>query len=125
MSFRNLGMPERLEKAKVLLEDISSSLVLVEGKKDVAALRRLGIEATPYYNKREILKKERTRATILTDIDEDGDRICSYLEQELLSIGYKVDTHSRRKLASLLEIRKFEEIARRFESEVVIWQRPI
>ena len=120
MSFRSLDPSERREKARKILEDISDAVVVVEGKKDVEALASLGIEAVPYYKLR--IPPSR-RVVILTDIDEDGDRICAYLLSELSAYGTSVDAHSRRKLAALLEIRRFEEIKKRFEVEV--WQRPI
>ena len=122
--WRLLSDSERAAKAAALLEEMEGAVVVVEGKKDVRALRKLGVEAIPWYSLD--LDAVSGRVVILTDLDEEGNRLCSSLVEELSGKDVAVDAQTRGRIASLLDLRRFEEIDGKMKKkEVIEWQRHI
>ncbi len=70
--------------------------VLVEGKRDVEALKRLGVTNTidlsgkRYADIVDILEKKAQGAVILYDLDPHGERISKKISELLRSQGFKV-----------------------------------
>ena len=103
------------------LEELREGYVIVEGKKDVKALEKLGILAYPYSTK--TIEMANGIVYILTDLDREGERICREIEERLRENNRveRVDLKVRKVLASLLKLRRFEEISgkhRKFFEEV-------
>lgn len=78
----------------------SGKLVVVEGDKDVAALKSLGIENVmklkkPLYAVVEDVAAMAKEVVILTDFDKKGKELYGRLRKDLMKHGVKVDTHFR------------------------------
>jgi 5S rRNA maturation endonuclease (ribonuclease M5) len=104
------------EKLFKILEDIKDKQVIVEGKRDKEALclfgftRMFTIEKGLYETVENIKDKE---VIVLVDFDPEGRKIARKLNLFLQSLGYKVDTETRRKIGFLftrLKIKKIEEL---------------
>jgi 5S rRNA maturation endonuclease (ribonuclease M5) len=97
-----------------------NSTVLVEGRKDKAALWVLGVEGEvmPIQNGKRILQvaedlaKKGREAIILTDWDRKGGQFCRLLKQALRACGVPYDDAKRAKLARLSkkEIKDIESL---------------
>lgn len=100
-------MKEWLEKLRN-----SKKLIIVEGKKDKAALEKLGISniisisRKPLYSFIESI--EAKEVIILTDLDRTGKRLYSILKHCLQSKGIKVDTYFREYLFRNSKITQIE-----------------
>jgi 5S rRNA maturation endonuclease (ribonuclease M5) len=103
-------------------------VVIVEGKRDVLVLRNLGLKAPiiktqsklPRYRLIEhIVKKagEKGKVLILTDYDNEGKEICSYIEKQLEPTGVKTLKGMR------LQIRKLMGNWRCIEELVSLFKR--
>ena len=79
-------------------------VVLVEGKRDVAALKRLGVEnvwalkGKGFHDVAEELSHRFKGVVVLTDFDQQGERICRKLTAVLKSYGLKIDSSFRSRL---------------------------
>jgi 5S rRNA maturation endonuclease (ribonuclease M5) len=104
---------ETLKDLDLLLQELRERLdnctILVEGRKDKAALWVLGVEGDvmPIQNGRRIfqvaeeLAREGREAIILTDWDRKGGQFCRLLKQALKACGVPYDDAKRAKLARL------------------------
>ncbi|HUV24850.1 MAG TPA: toprim domain-containing protein [Methanomassiliicoccales archaeon] len=104
---------ETLKDLDLLLQELrerpNNCTLLVEGKKDKAALWVLGVEGDvmPIQNGRRIfqvaeeLAREGREAIILTDWDRKGGQFCRLLKQALKACGVPYDDAKRAKLARL------------------------
>jgi len=102
---------ERLEGAEQALERLRDMLhdhvVLVEGNKDVAALRNLGIEGDIFcvqsgggpVRAAEYVWRSGKEAIILTDWDRRGGNLAHSLRENLVSLGVGYDDTVRSDLA--------------------------
>ena len=80
--------------------------IIVEGREDESVLRKLGITGTIIRYSERGLKRtledletnENSKVIILTDFDEEGEKICKELEKRLQSIGISFDQGTREKL---------------------------
>ena len=108
----NHGLEERLEEVEGLLEDLIAAnedgrAVLVEGEKDVAALRALGLEgeivrvkgASTVFAVCESVAKAHRAVIILVDWDRGGGRLAALLQDALDANGLRYDLTFRRDLA--------------------------
>ena len=104
------------EKLFKILEDIKDRQVIVEGKRDRRALCLFGftkiitIEKGLYETVEDIKGKE---VIVLVDFDPEGKKIARKLNLFLQSLGYKVDTETRRKIGLMftkMKIKKIEEL---------------
>jgi len=107
---------ERLEKlAEVfgrLAEMLDDHILLVEGNKDVAALRNLGIDGDFFcvqvgggpVKAAEHVWRSGKRALILTDWDRRGGNLARTLRENLTSLGVEYDDTVRSDLAFLTKV---------------------
>ena len=95
---------EALEDAlSTLTEAASEGAVLVEGRRDVAALAALGVEGsvevlnrgTPLLALCDALALRHRTITVLTDWDEKGDELARQLAAGLRRASVEVDTETR------------------------------
>jgi len=95
-------------------------VVVVEGKRDVAVLRNLGLKAPivrtqsklPRYQLIEQIVARagpRGQVLILTDYDQEGEDICSYIEKALETTGVRALKGTRIKIRKLMGNWRFIE----------------
>jgi 5S rRNA maturation endonuclease (ribonuclease M5) len=115
------GRLERKEKllARVLAK-LDESVVIVEGKKDVRALRSVGVkgrlvEASGRVKGIVCRLSDADEVIVLTDADEAGEELASMLVGELEANGVRPDMQVRRDLRFVLGFRTVEEIPRKLE----------
>jgi len=116
LSRRKIREPDRLrENLKNLLDEMGYlvSAVVVEGPRDVDALRQVGFEGRVEICSRfsvsdsdftETLAKEAESVVILTDFDEEGRRINRHLTRLLERKGVKVEVGMRREFGRLMAV---------------------
>lgn len=104
---------ERLDKLEKIIEDLiersSEELIVVEGSRDVKALRDLGVEGmiravntgSSIVNLCESLSSEHDRFIILTDWDRKGGQIAHQLDRGFESCDVKRDMSMRANIARL------------------------
>jgi 5S rRNA maturation endonuclease (ribonuclease M5) len=124
-----------LESLEAVLSDLSASsldgAVLVEGRRDAAALKALGVEGTvevlnrgsPLLAVCDELAAHHHLITVLTDWDPKGEELARALCAGLRRAGVEVDGETRKKLRRLTRgsIRAVEELPsfhRRVEAAV-------
>jgi 5S rRNA maturation endonuclease (ribonuclease M5) len=127
---------ERLDKLEKIIEDLiersSNEPIIVEGSRDVKALRDLGVEGmilamntgSSIVNLCESLSSEHDRFIILTDWDRKGGQIAHQLERGLESCDVKHDMSVRANIARLTkkEIKDVEGLPgfiRRLQKSVI------
>ena len=97
----------------------SDAAIIVEGKKDQAALEKLGIDSSHIFvlNKQPIfVVTERVAsyyktAVILTDLDAEGKKLYGKLNTLLQQLGVKVDNSFRNFLFKQTKLRQIEGLA--------------
>jgi 5S rRNA maturation endonuclease (ribonuclease M5) len=116
LSRRKIQEPDRLrEDLKNLLDEMGYlvSAVVVEGPRDVDALRQVGFEGRVEICSRfsvsdsdftEALAKETASVVILTDFDEEGRRINRHLTRLFERRGVKVEVGMRREFGRLMAV---------------------
>jgi len=113
----------RLErKAKLLervLRKLDGEVVIVEGKRDAMALRRIGVKGRLLEASGRVegicLRIGADSAIVLTDNDEAGDELAGMLVGEMEGCGVTPDLQARRDLKYVLGFRTVEEIPRKLE----------
>jgi 5S rRNA maturation endonuclease (ribonuclease M5) len=96
-----------------LVEKEKNSLIVVEGKRDRAALQQLGFSNIIILNKplyeviEDIESKGEKRMLLLTDLDKEGKRIYAKLKNDLDKRGVVVDD-ALRNLLFKTELRQVE-----------------
>jgi len=102
---------------KALINKLKNNIVLVEGKKDKDALCELGcndvyvVQSRGQENIEKLLKRIKAEnVIILTDIDNEGDRLCKNVEKVCRCLSINTDTIVRKKLAGLIHLRYWENI---------------
>ena len=101
-----------------ILDEIKNSniLVIVEGKKDKAALQKLGISnimelsKKPLFQIVEDVADSNEECVILTDLDKKGKEIYGILNSNLQKNGVKVNNKFREFLFRHTELRQIEGI---------------
>jgi 5S rRNA maturation endonuclease (ribonuclease M5) len=115
---------KRLERVEELLSELSDysergAIIIVEGKRDILSLKRLGIEgdfelATRYslFNFSERIAKLGREVIILTDWDRRGNLLAIKLSEYFESFGLKPELQIRNKLKliSQKEIKDIESL---------------
>lgn len=104
----------------MILSDLRENWLFVEGKRDKIALEQLGCTKilTISGNLRRscnALGADVDRVIILTDLDRRGDQMLLAAKDELEGCSKKADTETRRRLAGILGLRCFEDIARKYD----------
>lgn len=101
---------KRLERVEDLLAELSEysakgAIIIVEGKRDILSLKKLGIEgnfelATRHslFNFSEEIASRDSEVIILTDWDRRGDILAVKLSEYLQSFGLKPELQIRKKL---------------------------
>lgn len=85
-------------KEEILKLKEQNKLIIVEGKKDVSSLKKLGlknvmeIKGALFETVEAVEDKE---VVILTDIDEEGKKLYSKLKRQLIRRGVKIDNALR------------------------------
>jgi 5S rRNA maturation endonuclease (ribonuclease M5) len=100
----------KLEKIEELLSELSEysgrgAIIIVEGKRDIFSLRRLGIEGnfeiatnTSLYNFTETVAKIGNEVIVLTDWDRRGDLLAAKLSGYFENFGLKPELRIRHKM---------------------------
>ena len=92
----------------------SDKIIIVEGKEDKAALKRLGLTHVVQLNKRPLYKvveeliEEGKEVIILTDLDKKGKQLYGKLNHDLCRFGVKVDNRFRNFLFKKTKLRQIE-----------------
>ena len=106
---------KRLELFEAIIEEIieharSGAVIVVEGKRDIIALKKLGIAGhietsthQPLLIFAESLAKGTTQIIILTDWDRRGDILADKITTYLQNIGIAPDLDIRRRISSLVK----------------------
>ncbi|MDD2438693.1 MAG: toprim domain-containing protein [Methanosarcinaceae archaeon] len=101
---------KRLERIEELLEELSErsekgAIIIVEGKRDILALKKLGIKGkfelatrAPLLNLSERIASQGREVIVLTDWDRRGELLVSKFSTYFGSLGLKPDFDIRRKL---------------------------
>ena len=101
---------EQIEKVLSQLQDLSETTpIIVEGLRDIAALKRMGItrnvislgKGNSIFNFSENLSRTTKRAVILTDWDRKGGQLARMLKEALLANGVIANENVRAKLGIL------------------------
>jgi 5S rRNA maturation endonuclease (ribonuclease M5) len=101
---------EQIEKVLSQLQDLSETTpIIVEGLRDIAALKRMGItrnvislgKGNSIFNFSENLSRTTKRAVILTDWDRKGGQLARMLKGALLANGVIANENVRAKLGIL------------------------
>jgi len=114
---------EALEKLIASLIEASShgAAVIVEGRRDLLALRALGLPGPVIMASRRCaldLAEDAARSypqiILLTDWDGKGDEMCETIERHLRSVGSRPDREIRSRLGKLVkkEIKDVESLSR-------------
>ena len=108
------------EELVALLSDLAESkaAVIVEGRKDKAALVKIGIDnkrifvlsAKPLFSVAEEVAANFEKVSILTDLDAEGKKLYGKLNTLLQHIGVKVDNNFRNFLFKSTKLRQIEGI---------------
>lgn len=97
------------KRLKYILEELREEgvMVFVEGKKDVYSLSKAGLKAYPLKGRHP---EPKGRVVILTDLDEEGERLAKEYKNKWESRkGVDlVDTKTRKYLGAILGITQFE-----------------
>jgi len=103
--------------------------VIVEGSKDEAALRALGVQAT-FIRATDLLREFKERGEdrilgktfiIMTDFDKEGAMLCKRLKRIITEMGGKVDDGLRRDYKSLGLPPLIEDVKGFIERRVPDW----
>ena len=101
---------EQIEKVLSQLQDLSETTpIIVEGLRDIAALKRMGItrnvislgKGDSIFNFSENLSRSTRRAIILTDWDRKGGQLARMLREALMANGVIANDNIRAKLGIL------------------------
>lgn len=112
---------EQIEKVLSQLQDLSETTpIIVEGLRDIAALKRMGItrnvislgKGDSIFNFSEDLSRTTRRAIILTDWDRKGGQLARMLKEALMANGVIANDNIRAKLGILSkkEVKDIESI---------------
>src|SRR3989338_2118833 len=92
----------------------SGKLIVVEGKKDRAALQRLGItnvfslDKKPLFQAVEGISAISDKVGLLTDLDNEGKKLYSRLNTDLQRHGVQIDNYFREALFRRTALRQIE-----------------
>ena len=111
-------MNKKIKELQNFIDSIknSNTLIIVEGKKDKAALQKLGISNVIQLNKKalyqivEEVANFNEECIILTDLDKKGKEIFGKLNSDLQKNGVKVNNKFREFLFRHTKLRQIEGI---------------
>jgi 5S rRNA maturation endonuclease (ribonuclease M5) len=117
MNIRTLEDIERLEQLEKILTElqeraISGAVIVVEGRKDVESLSRLGIKGDmilasqqPLIELTEMLSRKGKEIILLTDWDKKGGMMARKIIKHLLNYGIMPNTDIRGRIRTLVKKR--------------------
>ncbi len=99
---------------------------VVEGKRDEAALRGLGLEGEivkvkagkALYELCEELGNRYSEVVLMTDTDKEGEKIARELKKRLSQYGTRVNDEFRNRLLTMLDTNEVENLDRRLEKKI-------
>ena len=111
-------MMDKKEEFRNIIEKVknSSILIIVEGKKDKAALQKLGLSNIIELNKKplfqivEEVSGSNGECIVLTDLDKKGKELYGKLSSDLQKHGVKVNNKFREFLFRHTKLRQIEGI---------------
>lgn len=117
-------MNHKIDVFHNFIEKIKSSniLVIVEGKKDKAALNKLGISNVIELNKKplfaivEEISNSNQECIILTDLDKEGKKIYAKLNSNLQKTGVRINNKFREFLFRHTKLRQIEGLTTYLEN---------
>src|SRR3989338_10160860 len=101
---------------------ISNILIIVEGKKDRAALEKLGLKniielsKKPLYQVVEEIASENKEVIILTDLDKKGKELYGKLSRDMQKFGVRINNELREFLFKNTKLRQIEGFTNYLES---------
>ena len=112
-------MENNIDELKQLIQKIidSNTLIIVEGKKDRAALEKFGINniielsKKPLYQVVEEIVQNNKECIVLTDLDNKGKELYGKLSKDLQKHGIKINNKLRDFLFKNTKIRQVEGLA--------------
>jgi len=104
---------------KIIEENKNGAVIVVEGQRDLEALRKLWIKGKvvlsrryDFYTTIELIRSKGNRVIILTDFDEEGEHEARKLKRELNRIGIKVLDRLRRNLKNAFrDMKRIEDLS--------------
>ena len=102
----------------------SNQLIIVEGKKDRAALEKFGIKNIIELNKKPIfeiienISDNNEKCIILTDLDRQGKELYGKLNSGLQQRGVKINNNFRNFLFKNTKLRQIEGLATHIEKTI-------
>ncbi len=120
---------ETIEK----LKDLSSEIpVVVEGRRDKSALRRLGLKgeilkvqtSSSVFEFCESVAAKHSEVILFTDLDSAGRKIGKTVKKYLTDKGVKVNDTIAKKLMYALDTAEAENLAKRFERVCIAINSP-
>ena len=104
------ALKELIERAK------DGAIVLVEGRRDVEALKDLGVEGkilpVSSVSRAKLVESVEGDVIILTDWDEKGEKLKREIFEVLLSNGVIADTSIRKRIFSAVNVNEVEDLAK-------------
>lgn len=104
------ALKELIERAK------DGAIVLVEGRRDVEALKDLGVEGkilpVSSVSRAKLVESVEGDVIILTDWDEKGEKLKREIFEVLLSNGVIADTSIRKRIFSAVNVSEVEDLAK-------------
>jgi 5S rRNA maturation endonuclease (ribonuclease M5) len=112
-----------LEELEELRESAESAAVIVEGKRDKAALRALGVrgeiytinDGRPLFEICEVIATKHRDAILLVDLDRAGRALASKLKRFLADMGVRVNERHRLSLLRKLDTHQVEHMYTRLK----------
>ncbi len=99
-----------------LITDLNDRIVVVEGKRDVRALERIGVRANVIaFSEVGKMEGADSKAVILTDYDRAGDEKAKQVEAMLINKGIAVDYELRERFRRMFGALTIEEVPPIFE----------
>lgn len=95
-----------------LITDLNDRLVIVEGKRDVRALERIGVRANviTFSEVDRVRSEGKGKAVILTDYDDSGNRKAEQVEAVLIDKGIVVDYELRERFKRMFGVLTIEDV---------------
>ena len=104
------ALKELIERAR------DGAIVLVEGRRDVEALKDLGVEGkilpVSSVSRAKLVESVEGDVIILTDWDENGEKLKREIFEVLLSNGVIADTSIRKRIFSAVNVSEVEDLAK-------------
>ncbi len=106
-----------LKNLETLITQLNDCIVIVEGKRDVIALDKIGVRTNvlafeKFVREKEIKQKD---AVILTDFDREGEVKKELISSVLIERGIREHDELRRKFKLIFGVKTIEDVPSAFE----------